>query len=143
MISAAATWAFVRSADAVEPYLDRFQRNPSDNSLRYAALGVFALIVLVFLVPMVLRPFLVWASTRLVVTDQRLVLRTGVISRKGRDMPLRSINDVSYTQSWAGRVLGYGTLTVESAAEHGRITVPDLPQVAAVQTELARLGGRS
>src|SRR5512144_1410246 len=41
-------------------------------------------------------PFLVWWNTIYVVTDRRLVTRSGVLNRRGHDMPLSRLNDVTF-----------------------------------------------
>src|SRR5450631_4240611 len=62
-------------------------------------------------------PFLVWWNTVYAVTSRRLVMRQGVFSRSGHDMPLTRLNDVSFSHGMIERMLGCGTLVVESAGE--------------------------
>jgi membrane protein YdbS with pleckstrin-like domain len=84
-------------------------------------------------------PFLVWWNTVYVVTDRRLVMRTGVLTRSGHDMPLTRMNDVSFTHNLFQRMLGCGTLVVESGGERGQVKLTDVPQVEQVQRTLYRL----
>jgi uncharacterized membrane protein YdbT with pleckstrin-like domain len=84
-------------------------------------------------------PFVVWWNTVYAITTRRLVLREGVFSRKGHDMPLVRLNDVSFSHSFAERLLGCGTLVVESAGERGQLLLDDIPKVELVQRTLYRL----
>ena len=84
-------------------------------------------------------PFIVWWNTTYAVTTRRLVIREGVLAREGHDMPLTRLNDVSFEHSFWERLLGCGTLMVESAGEHGQIVLDDIPRVEQVQRTLYRL----
>jgi uncharacterized membrane protein YdbT with pleckstrin-like domain len=83
-----------------------------------------------------LRPWLKWLTTRYVMTTRRVVTRTGVLSRKGRDVPMTRINDVSFSHTVVERIFGSGTLVIESAGERGQIMLSDVPHVEAVQRDL-------
>ncbi|KWX03553.1 hypothetical protein TH66_11880 [Carbonactinospora thermoautotrophica] len=101
------------------------------------AIGVLALLV-------VLRwtcwPWLKWVTTNYTITNRRLITRVGVITREGRDMPLARVNDVSFSHdSLLERILGCGTLVVESAGERGQLVLESVPRVEEVQRELYRL----
>ncbi|HEX2807183.1 MAG TPA: PH domain-containing protein [Kineosporiaceae bacterium] len=84
-------------------------------------------------------PFMVWWNTIYVITSRRLVMRHGVFSRSGHDMPLTRLNDVSFTHNMFERLLGCGTLVVESAGERGQVVLVDVPKVEQVQRTLYRL----
>lgn len=84
-------------------------------------------------------PFLVWWNTIYAITDRRLVLRSGVLNRTGHDMPLTRLNDVKFSHTVIERVLGCGTLVVESAGEAGQLVLDDVPRVEQVQRALYRL----
>lgn len=88
-------------------------------------------------------PFLRWRTTLFVFTDKRVVTRVGILSRSGRDIPLNRINDVSFSHNLLERMLGCGTLTVESAGERGQSVLTDIPRVAAVQQRLYELTQRA
>lgn len=86
-----------------------------------------------------LRPWLRWLTTRYVVTTARIVTRTGVMSRRGRDVPLRRVNDVAYERTLVEQLFRSGTLIVDSAGERGEFVLVDVPRVAAVQRAIYRL----
>jgi uncharacterized membrane protein YdbT with pleckstrin-like domain len=54
---------------------------------------------------------------RFVVTNMRVFRISGVFDRKVATMPISRILDISVDQPFAGRVMGYGHLTFESAAQ--------------------------
>jgi len=91
------------------------------------------------LVLLVARPFLRWWTTHLVLTTHRVLVREGVLARSGRDVPLARITEVSFQRSLPERVVGSGTLVVESAGERGPVVVRHVPRVEGVQAALYQL----
>lgn len=73
-------------------------------------------------------PFISWWFTSYVLTNERLIRRSGVLSRAGLEIPLENINDVRFTQSILERVLRSGDVVVESAGEKGQSTFADIPE---------------
>jgi Bacterial PH domain len=58
-----------------------------------------------------------WAIDYFVVTSERMLLTSGLFSRKVAMMPLTKVTDMSFRRSFAGRLLGYGEFIVESAGQ--------------------------
>ena len=58
-----------------------------------------------------------WLEDYFVVTSQRLLLATGIITRNINMMPLGKVTDMSFRRSTMGRLLGYGEFIVESAGQ--------------------------
>lgn len=100
---------------------------------------VLAVVALIALFILVIRPFLFWWTTQYVFTNRRIIIRTGIIARRGRDMPLSKVNDVSFDHSVWERILNCGTLMIESAAENGQLVIENIPDVENVQREVYRL----
>jgi membrane protein YdbS with pleckstrin-like domain len=73
------------------------------------------------------RPVLRWATTRLVVTNERLLWRRGLLSRHSREIPLERLSDVTVSQSLGERLFGLGDLVVQAVGELTKLTVADLP----------------
>lgn len=88
---------------------------------------------------LVVRPFLFWWTTQYVFTNRRIIIRTGIIARRGRDMPLSKVNDVSFDHTVWERLVNCGTLIVQSAAENGGLVIENIPDVENVQREVYRL----
>lgn len=78
------------------------------NVLWYAAL--FLLIRFAYFV-------IEWWVERIVVTDKRFMITSGVFTTTVAMMPIGKVTDLSYKRSVAGRLLGYGTMVVESAGQ--------------------------
>lgn len=102
---------------------------------RWAVLAVAAVLLLLW----VLVPVVRWATSQYVITNRRVIVRTGIVARQGRDMPLARINDVHFSYGVIDRVLGCGDLVVESAGETGQLLIRAVPDVEMVQRELFRL----
>jgi uncharacterized membrane protein YdbT with pleckstrin-like domain len=82
---------------------------------------------------LVAAPLLRWRTTHYVITTHRLLYRTGVLSRHGRDIGLSRITDVSFRQRLSERLVGSGTLSIETAGEGGATVFAAVPDSEAVQ----------
>ena len=102
--------------------------------LRWVVLVVGILILALWAI----RPFLRWITTEYVFTDRRIIVRQGIITRTGRDMPLAKINDVSFGVPAMGRILNYGELRIQSAGENEGLTIKDVPDVEDIQRDVYR-----
>lgn len=98
-----------------------------------------AAIGLVLVAVFALWPYLVWRATHYVFTNERVLVQHGVLSRDRRDIPLTRVNDHAMNQRFFERLLGCGTLTIESAGERGQVVLTDIPGVDRVQTALYEL----
>lgn len=58
-----------------------------------------------------------WRNEWFVATDKRLLMTYGLFTHRVAMMPLRKVTDMNYGRSVIGRVLGYGTFTLESAGQ--------------------------
>jgi uncharacterized membrane protein YdbT with pleckstrin-like domain len=63
-----------------------------------------------------------WGETYFVVTSQRFLLATGIVTRKVNMMPLAKVTDMSFQRSAMGRILGYGEFILESAGQDQALT---------------------
>ena len=104
--------------------------------LLVAVIWLAALVVVVLLV---VRPFLVWLTTEYTITDRRLITRTGVLNRRGHDIPVPRISDVAYEHGLVDRMLGCGTLVISDASEQGRVRLPEIPHVEQVHLQISDL----
>jgi len=102
---------------------------------------LIAIIVIGFLLLCVLtfRPWISWRTTHYVFTTHRVLIRRGVLRHVGRDISLQRINDVAFSQSLWDRIVKAGTITIESAGEHGQETLSYIPKSDQVQQILNRL----
>ena len=58
-----------------------------------------------------------WYVERIVVTDKRFMITTGIFTTQVAMMPITKVTDLTFERSVAGRMFGYGTLVVESAGQ--------------------------
>jgi uncharacterized membrane protein YdbT with pleckstrin-like domain len=56
----------------------------------------------------------IWAVTNLRVVDEQ-----GIFRRYSKESPLDKINNLSYDQSLSGRIMNYGDVEIQTAAEDG------------------------
>jgi uncharacterized membrane protein YdbT with pleckstrin-like domain len=85
------------------------------------------------------KPWLAVRTSHYVFTTHRVLIRTGVLRHTGRDIGLQRITDVGFTQSLLDRMVGAGTLTIESASEHGQEALANVPHSDRQQQLLNRL----
>jgi uncharacterized membrane protein YdbT with pleckstrin-like domain len=101
--------------------------------------GVFRLALLcvavVLILATVVGPLMRWRTTHYVITTHRLLYRTGVLTRSGRDIALSRITDVSFSQKLWERIIRSGTLRITSAGE-GATVLYRVPDSERVQTLL-------
>ena len=100
---------------------------------------VVAAVAILALMLWLIVPVLRWRTTTYELTTRRLRLREGIVTRRGRDIPLARINDVSFQKGLLDRLFGSGRLVVESAGEHGQIVLTDIPRVEFTQATLFQL----
>lgn len=99
--------------------------------------GIYRLLLLglalVLLLVTVLVPVLRWRTTHYVLTTQRLLFREGILARRGRDLGLSRITDVSYSQNLWERIVRSGSLTIETAGDGGATELRRIPDSEGVQ----------
>jgi membrane protein YdbS with pleckstrin-like domain len=83
-------------------------------ALRTASLAVLAAAALWFLYREVFRRRDIWAVTNFRVIDER-----GVFTLFSKESPLEKINNLSFFQSLVGRILRFGRVEIQTAAEDG------------------------
>jgi len=78
------------------------------------------LLFLVIIVGWLVYPILRWYFQHFILTDRRLILHEGIISKRSIDLPLDQVNDIRFSQNPFERVFRYGDIVIESAAEYGQ-----------------------
>ena len=77
--------------------------------------------------------YITWRTTNFVVTTDRLIFRQGVVAKKGKEIPLERINDISFNQTIFERLIGAGDLLIESGGEQGQQRFTDIRKPFEVQ----------
>lgn len=81
-----------------------------------------------------------WANDRLIVTDRRILLVSGLLTRRVAMMPLRKVTDMTYERPLLGRLLGYGEFVLESAGQDQALhRIGYLPSPDGLYREISQL----
>lgn len=81
-----------------------------------------------------------WYVERFIVTDKRVLLITGIASRKVAIMPLVKVTDLTYNRSATGLTFGYGEFVVESAGQDQALSrVNYIPQPEKLYIQMSEL----
>ena len=113
--------------------LTRAGDNAAWDALKFLS-GIGVLVALVYFAARYAK----WATTNFVVTDERVISRSGVVAKKGIEIPLDRVNTVFFHQSFFERLIGAGDLGIESAGEGGRENFHDVRKPSLVQQEIYR-----
>ena len=97
-------------------------------------LGVAILVALVWFLLRLAK----WATTEFVLTNKRVIYRYGVIGKNGKEIPLDKINTVFFDQTVFERMIGCGTVAMESAGESGKDSFTHIRKPSIVQGEIYR-----
>lgn len=84
-----------------------------DAELADRVIGAVAAAATLYAIAEVLR----WRSIHYVITRERVMQVSGVLSVRVSSVPLSKVNDTTFTRSIWGRVVGFGDLVLESAGE--------------------------
>ncbi|HZY45575.1 MAG TPA: PH domain-containing protein, partial [Anaerolineae bacterium] len=63
--------------------------------------------------------YLQWSAEQYLVTSHRVIQTEGLINKRTKDSSLEKVNDIQLTQSFFGRLLGYGELEIVTGSEEG------------------------
>jgi uncharacterized membrane protein YdbT with pleckstrin-like domain len=90
------------------------------------AVVYFVIALIVASMAWVVVRYLKWTTTSFVITSDRLIFRTGVVSKMGVEIPLERINTIHFSQKVFERLTGSGDLIIESGGEDGRQRFTDI-----------------
>jgi uncharacterized membrane protein YdbT with pleckstrin-like domain len=82
-------------------------------------LVAFGYLLLIFPLISLWRDILVWSNRKYLVTNRRVIQLSGVFSKNMSDSSLEKVNDVKMTQTFLGRMFGYGDIEILTASEIG------------------------
>lgn len=74
-----------------------------------------------------------WTTTHFVITNLRVIFRSGLVSKRGIEIPLDRVTTVHFRQGVMERVVGAGDLLIESGGESGQQRFTDIRQPDRVQ----------
>lgn len=99
---------------------------------------VIAVVGVLLLVLLCVVPFVKWRTEHFVITTRHVFFRTGFIRRREHQIPLARIQNLETNVTFWGRILGFGTLVVESAADEP-LTFFNVASLPRVQGDLNQL----
>ena len=86
----------------------------------------------------VVEKYFAWTYTHFVLTDRRVISRSGIVSKRGTEIPLDRINNIDFSQRIWERVIGAGDLDIESAGKDGQSHFENVRHPDMVQQEIYR-----
>lgn len=91
-------------------------------------IGDFGIILMLILICYMLYKIAERNNNIWVVTSLRVIDEIGVFSHDSKESPLDKINNVSYSQSFWGKIFGYGDIQIQTAAEVGLTSYHNVSQ---------------
>jgi uncharacterized membrane protein YdbT with pleckstrin-like domain len=80
-----------------------------------------------------------WWDDLLIITDERILNVTGLFASRMKDTPIKKITDRDIRHSIVGNLLGYGTITIESAGHASLQRLRFVPEPLTVFEAIAKL----
>ena len=111
-------------------YLAALIREQSWAPIGWIALGALGLVIVLWFT---VAPLVRWRTTHFVVTNRRVLVREGVLTRQGLDIPLNRVSSVQFRHTLLERMLGCGTLILESSSDEP-VEFDDIPRVERVHS---------
>ena len=89
---------------------------------------------------------LVWLTrlyTRYTLTNERLKVTSGLLAKRVDEVELFRVTDTKVYQSFLDRLVGLGTITVQSADKTGEMVLTKLPNAVIRREELRTLSNKA
>jgi len=109
------TWLYV--IGAILAFAVLIWSSTSDSTQLLSILQIVSLVVLIVSLALIGLKVWSWRNQEYFVTTRRLIKAEGVFNKEMADSSLEKINDAHLTQSWLGRIFGFGTLDILTAAD--------------------------
>ncbi len=84
--------------------------------------GIWGILIIILFVAFLAYKYMVRRNNIWVVTSLRVIDEEGVFTNHSKESPLDKINNISYTQTFWGKIFGYGNIEIQTAAEIGSTT---------------------
>jgi uncharacterized membrane protein YdbT with pleckstrin-like domain len=100
------------------------------------ALGWISLALIIGTALWMVGRYITWSTSHFVVTNHRIIYRSGWLTKNGIDIPLDRVNNVLNSQGVLERMFGAGDLIIESAGESGQQGFHDIKNPQRVQNQI-------
>ncbi|WP_299525394.1 PH domain-containing protein [uncultured Methanobrevibacter sp.] len=98
---------------------------------RYAAIALF--VIILFIILYIIGQLINWYYMEYILTDSRIIVKSGVLYTKKNYMPYGTIQDVSSSQSIMAKILNVGTISVYSAYDNNQMKLANISNVSEVE----------
>ena len=98
---------------------------------RYAAIAFF--IVILFIIIYIIWQLIGWYSKEYILTQSRVIIKSGVLSTKKNYMPYASIQDINTTQSIFGKIFNVGSISLFSAYDNNQMVLSALSRPSEIE----------
>lgn len=122
-------------ATAVAGFLGGLVWRAVDPGIRSVLLIVILAVWLALLAWRCVGPVLSWKTTHFIVTDRRVLVREGIVTHSGIDIPMSRISSVQFRHGLIDRMFGTGELIIGSSSEEP-LEYADIPRVEQVHALL-------
>lgn len=122
-------------ATALAGYVGGLAADRLDGTARTVALVAVLVAWLAIVGWRCVSPLISWKSTHFIVTDRRVLIRQGVLTHSGIDIPMGRISNVQFRHGLVDRMMGTGTLVIASSADDP-LEFDDIPDVQRVHSLL-------
>ena len=106
----------------------------NETIIDYIIVGV----AVIALIVLVLVPFIRWRTEHFVITNHHVFFRSGLLRRREHQIPLGQIANMETEVTFWGRLMGYGSLIVESSADQP-LKFRNVASLSKVQAQLNQL----
>lgn len=96
-----------------------YGRRSFKSLIGWIVLGLLTVWILGLGIVLLLVAVLKWWQTEYAITNKRVYSKTGIISRTVHDAPLEKVTDATFHQSFIGRLLNFGTVSINTAGMGG------------------------
>lgn len=98
---------------------------------RYAAIALF--VIILFIILYIIWQLVNWYYMEYILTDSRIIIKSGVLYTRKNYMPYGTIQDVSTSQSIVAKILNVGTVSVYSAYDNNQMKLANISNVNEVE----------
>ncbi len=110
--------------------------NRFDGVIVWIVWAAWLALMLGFVVP----KLVAWWTSIFVVSTDRVISREGFIAKRSMEIPLEQVNDVRFEQGIFDRIVGAGTLLIQSASTTGTNSFEDIRHPEDVQRTIFHQG---
>jgi uncharacterized membrane protein YdbT with pleckstrin-like domain len=107
-----------------------------DGLIVWIAWAAWIALMLGFVIP----KLVAWWTSIFVISTDRVISREGFIAKRSMEIPLEQVNDVRFEQGIFDRIVGAGTLLIQSASTGGTNSFDDIRRPEEVQRTIFHQG---